>query len=195
MAEFEGDAWQETQPAAPLAQRPEQGATAVQYQRPQAVIRPAQPSDQSAMSRVRTSTQIDQIAMALCLAQSEFLPVVKTRTATIEARANYSYSYATLADVSQAIMPALAKHCIIPMQIPSGPSLVTRLLHSSGQWIESDLKIVAQDGRGGVQALGSALTYIRRYALTAMLGIAPSDEEDDDGASAVGKRTRQPGED
>jgi hypothetical protein len=63
------------------------------------------------------------------------------------------------------------------------PVLVTLLTHTSGEWIKSEFPIKAQPSgkTNEMQALGSGITYLRRYAICSMLGIA---QEDDDGSSA-----------
>lgn len=58
----------------------------------------------------------------------------------------------------------------------------TRLLHTSGQWIDDDIKAVLPSG--DPQSIGSAITYLRRYALSAMVGVAP---EDDDAEAATAR--------
>lgn len=77
----------------------------------------------------------------------------------------------------------------------SSVTVTTLLAHASGQWISSDLTMTAQrqikDGGGWEkldtpQAIGSCITYARRYALAAMAGVAP---EDDDAEGAQGRRS------
>jgi hypothetical protein len=73
------------------------------------------------------------------------------------------------------------------MQSPSAVENLARmrtmLIHSSGEWLESDeLQVQARDA--GPQAIGSCLTYLRRYQLAAMVGVAP---EDDDAEAADGR--------
>lgn len=63
-----------------------------------------------------------------------------------------------------------------------GPALVTRLLHESGQWMECEIALPALGNNP--QAFGSAVTYVRRYAISAMLNI--SADEDDDANRAAG---------
>ncbi len=65
-------------------------------------------------------------------------------------------------------------------------SVTTRLLHSSGQWIED---IITMPVETDPQAIGRVTTYIRRYAVMAMCGVAP---EDDDGESAAERGQPQP---
>lgn len=132
------------------------------------------------------SDSIDQIASALAKAQGAMKAATKDA-----ANPHLNSKYATLAAVVEAIREPLAKHglsIVQPiMETDEGPILVTMLLHESGQWLSSELKIRAGDGNRGitqVQALGSAITYTRRYALSALLSIPV---EDDDGASADGQ--------
>ena len=109
---------------------------------------------------------------------------------------SYSYNYADLADVLDAVRPVLAKHGLAVAQtVMLESSLNSWLLHTSGQWIRSEYGVVlGEDVPDTPQARGSALTYARRYALCALLGIAA--EEDDDGTASTApgetRRTRRP---
>lgn len=130
------------------------------------------------------SEETGEIAKALSLAQKKFDAVGKDKTAKIVGpKGNYSYSYADLASILAAVRLALSENGLAIVQIITwgeGHSwLVTRLLHSSGQSIESTYPLREYDRP---QEMGSALTYARRYSLTALLGIAA--EEDDDGQAA-----------
>lgn len=98
------------------------------------------------------------------------------------------YSYAELQTIISAIRPALSKHKLAFVQMLSGDNLITRLCHESGEHIEStvSLPIVGLQP----QAVGSILTYYRRYALTALLGLAT---DDDDDAAGGGKKLNDTG--
>jgi hypothetical protein len=77
---------------------------------------------------------------------------------------------------------------IAVVQNPSRPEaglvgMTTLLLHASGEWLESD-PLVVQAKDAGPQAVGSCLTYLRRYQLAAMVGVAP---EDDDAEAGEGR--------
>ena len=97
--------------------------------------------------------------------------------------------YTTLGAVIEATRGPLADNGLsLTQTIDAGgaggerlPLLRTRLLHSSGQWIASEVPLFAA-GKGS-QAFGSELTYMRRYAVCALLNIAPA-EGDDDGNAA-----------
>lgn len=121
------------------------------------------------------------LAAALCKAQAEFGRVIKDKTARVGA---YSYTYADLDSVLDAIRPALTKHGLALVQSidNQGPvvRVSTNLLHLSGAMLSFGT-ITMQAKDANPQSLGSAITYARRYGVAA-LGIAP--EEDDDAQAA-----------
>ena len=140
------------------------------------------------MSEPATIPQIDKIAAALAAAQGELTNPPKTKTATVKRSAekggghSHSYRYADLAEIIEHVRPVLAKHKLAVVQLTLAEQrnlLVTRLIHESGQYLESTYPLPS-----GViaQEMGSAITYARRYSLCAILGIAA--DEDDDGAKA-----------
>jgi hypothetical protein len=139
---------------------------------------------------MKTSESIAKIADALAKAQIEMGRVVKDKTAKVQTKAggSYSFDYADLASVLDVVKPALAKHGIAVVQAAAlegdKVNVETRLLHSSGEWIESALAVKPEDT--APQKIGSAITYARRYALSCMVGVAS--EEDDDGNAAEGNR-------
>lgn len=165
-------------------------------QRPAAMVR--RQETPAAMARVepveqslRCSSDTGALMVAIAGAQRKFAPLIKHREAKIEGRGNYRYKYANLSDVMDAIGDALTDSEIVVMQIPTGGRLITRIMHApSLQWIEGDMPLLKPDARQGTQALGSALTYTRRYMLTSMLGIVPGDVNDDDGAAAQAEDNR-----
>jgi hypothetical protein len=124
---------------------------------------------------------IDQIAAALALAQGQLTNPPKTKTAHV---GKYKYRYADLAEIIEHVRPTLAKHELAFVQLTArgegSNTLVTRLLHKSGQYLESTYPLPAQ---AAAQEMGSAITYARRYSLCAILGIAA--DEDDDGSKAT----------
>jgi hypothetical protein len=102
----------------------------------------------------------------------------------------FKSSYADLTSVIKAIKEPFANNGLSYSQFPvtseggGGVGVVTVLLHSSGQWIESEfyLPLAKKDPQGG----GSAITYARRYALQAMAGI-PTADDDAEAAMMRGK--------
>ena len=131
------------------------------------------------------------IAEALAKAQGEFPAIPKNRTAKVPMKAGgtYSYDYADLSDIVQAVRPVLAKHGLSFSQSVAGQVLRSTLFHSSGQMISSEIPFNCPPG-GRPQDTGSALTYARRYCLCALLGVVA--EEDDDGNIAQGSGTSAP---
>lgn len=133
------------------------------------------------------SEQIDEIAAALAKAQGQIEGAKKDA-----ANPFFKSKYADLASVWDACRTALAVNGLAVIQSPSADgmrvSVDTLLAHGSGQWMRGTVSVTAKEDTP--QAIGSAITYLRRYALQSFVGVAP---EDDDGnaASAKGKETPQ----
>ena len=124
--------------------------------------------------------QLGLLAGALAKAQGEFPAIPKEKTAHIKSdKANYTYRYAELGAILSACRPALSKHALAITQIITNGNLITWLLHEAGGRLESVIPIPTFNLP---QALGSWLTYMRRYTVSALLGVAA--EDDDDGAAA-----------
>lgn len=119
---------------------------------------------------------------ALIAAQSDFPTIPKE--ATGQARGG-KYQYATLPAVLEAVVPWLNHHGIALIQRTAieGESMTlhTILRHTSGDEVESVVPLPAPQNW---QEWGSAMTYARRYSITALAGVAPDD--DDDAATAQG---------
>lgn len=131
---------------------------------------------------IRQSESIAKLSLALVNAQAEMTNAPKDTKGQVGNQVRFYTDLPTLTDL---VRPILAKHQLAYLQLPGGNtngsvSLSTRLVHASGEWIEDDYSMPAGQGAQGV---GSALTYARRYALMALLGIAA---DDDDGAAASG---------
>lgn len=148
------------------------------------------------------SEQIDQIASAVAAAQA-----IMENAARGSVNETFNSRYADLGAVRRACIPALASQGVAVLQAPhslgmgeitlvdrpgqSGQpprsearavmrvSVTTRFVHASGQWMESTLSTLIADGT--VWPMGSAITYLSRYGLAAMAGVAL---EDDDGVRA-----------
>lgn len=123
---------------------------------------------------METSPEIKQIATALLAFQKDAPSVTK------DAKANYG-KYATLGNVIDSTRNALATNGLSFMQFPDGDGLTTLIMHTSGEWIRATGKLILD--KQTAQGLGSALTYSRRYGLTAALGIAADDDDDGNEAS------------
>lgn len=122
--------------------------------------------------------EFDKIAAALAKAQAEMTNPPKTKSGQCRGG---RYMYADLAEVLDHIRGPLSKNALAVVQIVTPGVLITRLIHSSGQYIDSNypLPTTALDA----QAMGSAITYARRYSVCALVGIAA--EDDEDGAKAT----------
>ena len=94
---------------------------------------------------------------------------------------HYKSKYSDLSEVLGNLRPLLAKHQLALSQFPSfenGIVSVTSLLaHASGEWIESTASAPAT--KQDVQGVGSAITYLKRYSATSIVGMASADQDDD----------------
>lgn len=139
------------------------------------------------------SESIANLAKALCAVQRDLKPVSK------DSRVNagqMKYTYADFPAVMEGCRDLLTANGIAVMQT-FGPAeeksvtLITCLMHESGEWRDSWLTLPVPQGTA--QAFGSAITYARRYGLMAAVGIVTDD--DDDGAHASVVPPRQNGYD
>lgn len=141
------------------------------------------------------ATPEQQMIVALANAQAEFPRITKGNTAEVTSqKGSYSYTYADLSDVLAAVRPVLARNGIALFQRTehrdSGVFLVTELLHVSGAKLTSEVAL--GQNPSSPQAFGGALTYLRRYELTTMLGIAAEDDTDAQHVPAGGGREPAP---
>lgn len=139
---------------------------------------------------MQTSEAIGELATALAKAQASYGPIEKDKKVSA---GPIRYTYADYANVLSAIRPALNANGLSVVQgIETDGNKVfitTRLMHASGQWVESKMTLTAEGAT--VQKLGSAMTYGRRYSFLAITGSAPTDE-DDDGAAATAPHRTEP---
>ena len=129
------------------------------------------------------SETIELLAQALLKAQTEFM------TASKDAKNPFFKSkYATLNSVWEAVATALHNNGLVCIQPIVNNMVATTIIHTSGQFITSECPIVCAK-QNDPQALGSAITYSRRYALASMLGVMTDD--DDDAESAMVRKQPQ----
>ena len=130
---------------------------------------------------------INELVAALSKAQSKMKPAVFNKV-----NPHFKNRYADFTACMDACRIPLSDHGLSIMQycetINDKLTLVTMLAHISGQWIKSNFPLIPKSMDS--QGIGSAMTYAKRYSLSAMLGIV-SDEEDDDGESSVGRGQQQ----
>jgi hypothetical protein len=132
---------------------------------------------------MNTSTSVGAIAKALAAAQREIGVAVKDAT-----NPHFRSKYADLQAIDEACRPALTKHGIAIAQSPGYADgfvfVTTRLMHGeTGEWIESTLHIAP--GKHDAQGIGSAITYARRFGLSALAAVPAG--VDDDAEAAVGR--------
>lgn len=136
-----------------------------------------------------TETQpIGQLAAALAKAQATIKNATKDAENPAFKRDGTASKYADLASVWDACREALTKNDIAVVQkVMGGPDTVTVetvLAHKSGESITCS--VTGKPTKPDVQGMGSTITYLRRYSLASMVGVAP---EDDDGNASAGVST------
>lgn len=129
---------------------------------------------------MQTSAELHEIASALAKAQGAMIAAKKETINPF-----FKSTYADLASVVEAIKRPFADNGLSYVQgtdcdESDAVVVVTRIMHTSGQWIESRLRM--KPIKNDPQGIGSTITYARRYALQSMAGV-PS--EDDDGNAAA----------
>lgn len=127
---------------------------------------------------MKKSESTIELAKALAKFQSEIKDPSKS------GEANYG-KYVTLDELLESIRPVLSQNGLSFLQFPGGDgqliTITTVLLHSSGEWIESE-PFALKSQKVDPQGAGSAVTYGRRYSLSAILGVAW--DTDDDGQAS-----------
>ena len=132
------------------------------------------------------SENLTEIAIAVAKAQGELSPATKNAQ-----NPHLKNKYADIAAVWEAVRMVLPNHGLSVVQTmrprEDGKACVhTMLLHTSGQWIAGEcvLPVPKQDPQG----FGSAITYARRYSLSAILGVVSEEDDDGNGASLGDKK-------
>jgi hypothetical protein len=127
---------------------------------------------------MRTSENIDQLATALASAQSEMKNAKLNKV-----NPHFKSKYADLAEIRDTVTPALSKHGLAMVHgldpSDNGIHVVSRLLHKSGQWIESRFPIAYDKP----QVMASGVTYGRRYNSSALTNISADDDDDANAAN------------
>lgn len=137
---------------------------------------------------MKTSEAINELATAMAKAQGALKPAAKDSL-----NPHYQSKYADIASVWEVCREAFSPQGLAIFQDVAneerGISVVTRIIHSSGQWIEFGplvVPVTKQDAHG----VGSACSYGRRYSLGGATGVVS--QEDDDGNAAVGHHQQIP---
>jgi hypothetical protein len=135
------------------------------------------------------SPAIGAIAKALCAAQATISSAIKDSKNPF-----FNSNYADLGSVTAAIRESFHANGLAYAQTTlaseKGPTIVTTLMHSSGEWIRGFLFIPAV--KCDPQQFGSAMTYGRRYALAAIAGVIQEDDDGNAATSAAGNAPAKP---
>ena len=132
---------------------------------------------------IQSSDKIEAISKALVAFHGKIGKIAKDQT-----NPYFNSKYAGLSTILSAVNPTLQECGLSIMQMPADEDeLITLLVHESGQFIGSKMKMSLT--KRDPQAQGSAITYARRYAVAAILSL--SFDEDDDGNSAMPSQASQ----
>lgn len=137
---------------------------------------------------MKQSESIAALAKALVAAQGEFKTIAKDAT-----NPHFRSKFASLEGITEAIRPTLAKNKLAVVQGGGTPisdeagavtavSVESMLLHESGEWISTAVTMPLD--KATPQGVGSAVTYGRRYGLSALLAIVADDDDDGEAAAA-----------
>lgn len=141
---------------------------------------------------IGTSAQMCALYGALAKAQGDFQPITKNRSVSIDIKdkqtgakkGSYQFRYADLEEVTAKTRPALSANGLATTQqiLPHGnqTELLTKLLHADGGSLESRI-IIALSPTADMKNFGAALSYLRRYAKSALLDVAADDDLDENG--------------
>jgi len=131
------------------------------------------------------SESIGKLAEALSKAQGTIKGAIK------DSKSHFG-TYSDLASVWEACREQLAENHLSVVQTPCdndlGISVETILMHSSGEWISNVLTIPVD--KNNAHGVGSALTYARRYSLSAMVGIAPMEDDGDEAVKSIDTKSK-----
>lgn len=148
----------------------------------------------SNVSRIRKSTDCAALYEALSAFQGAARNIEKDKHAKIRMKSGgiYEFDYADIAGVLDTTRPTYSKFGLAVVQMPvingRNMELVTHIAHKSGQWLEGDYP-VCELGTSH-QDMGAALTYAKRYALTAILAIAADSDTGGGEEGGAGMDTR-----
>jgi len=138
------------------------------------------------------SESIANLAKALSIVQGKLTYATKD-----SANPFFKSKYADLESVWDSCRSLLSENGLAVMQFPGlyseldkSMSLTTVLSHQSGEWISQEMSVPVT--KADAQGAGSALSYMRRYSLAAVIGVVSANQEDDDGNAASSKTINQP---
>jgi len=137
---------------------------------------------------MKTSEYVNELAKAMADAQNKMKPALKDGM-----NPHYKSKYTSIASVWESLREPMTSNGLTVWQDvkthEKGVSIETRIVHASGQWVEFgplNMPILKTDA----QDFGKGISYAKRYALCAAIGVVSS-EDDDDAASLVNKNTEE----
>lgn len=160
-------------------------------------------NDTIARSPIRSTNTVAKLNKALAAAQALYPTVEKRHKANVTSKETrkfiYSFMYADLADVMNAVRPALAAQGLavqhFPLMRDRTMFVVCRLSHESGEWIEAEYPVQQISDGLNHQVLGGNLTFAKRQSLCAVTGIAAEEDVGDAQVDAAGDSGWEPEQD
>lgn len=127
---------------------------------------------------MKTSEQTDQIFQALFRTQQTLTTLKRDKQVTVKHQSgtSHTFKFAPLDSIMEVLKPIFDKAQLGLIQAVDMDCLTTRVFHVSGQWIESETFLNRQ--QANMQGFGAEVTYKRRYALSALLGIVTDEDGD-----------------
>jgi hypothetical protein len=143
---------------------------------------------QTWLKREYRSPEVNELFAALAKAHTS-MPAA----AMDSVNSHYKNEYAGLTSIITTSRPSLSANGLSVLQQivneDGQSSMLTILAHSSGQWIQSAMRILPP--KNDIQAIGSYITYIRRYTYAALIGVVTDDQSDDDDGEAAMATARE----
>ena len=140
---------------------------------------------------MKSSESLSNLATALSKAQGEAKDIVKGKQ-------GYGYKYATLESILSMLRSILSSNGLSVIQSNGNEgnliTVTTRLMHSSGEWLEDSGGVEFQllKGMNNAQSVGSAISYLRRYQISAFMNITSDEDVDGDVDVGQAKKNTQP---
>ena len=122
---------------------------------------------------MKTSSETDKIYPAVIAMQHSLEAIERSKEVKT---GKYSFKYAPLDAIMDKVKPLFAANGLAVMQGVDADVLTTRLIHSSGQWVESETHLNRE--HANMQGFGGEVTFKRRYALSALIGLVSDDDND-----------------
>jgi len=122
---------------------------------------------------MKTSETTREIYPAIIALQSQMTTIKRDKEVKT---GKYSFKYAPLDSIMEAIKPLFQANGLAVIQAVDADVLTSRLIHTSGEWIESETYLNRE--HANMQGFGGEVTFKRRYALSALIGLVSDDDND-----------------